>query len=791
MINVSNEFKRLMAEDNRNFLVYLDITLKDGTVLDTLENPDIWEGGFKIDDGVTASGQFTIGSCIINKLTVTLNNIYDKFSAYDFDGAVLTAYLGLKLLDGRIEKIRKGIFTVDEPSYDGATITLECLDNMHKLDRDYSEVPTVYPATLKKIIDDICNVCGITLATVTFDNAGYTVKQRPDNEALTCRQVLSYCAQMACRFGRFDTYGRLRLDWFDQAEFEKNNNLDGGSFDNGIPLYVTGDDADGGNFDDYSNGPFIDGGTFDDASVFHHLYSMSSFSVSTDDVVITGIEVTEEFAETERDKKSTVLAGARGYVLSISGNKLIQKGAATVFAKFLANKLIGLRFRPISASVLGDPTVEAGDLAYVTDRKQNTYDCFITNLTFTLGNYMSVSCDAETPSKNSAKQYSEMTQAVVAARKNAQAQINEYNKAVQMLTSLITQSFGVFKTEEVLEDGSTIYYMHDKPTLAESKSVWKMTADAFAVSSDGGKTWKAGMDSSGNAVVNVLSAIGINCDWIHSGTLILGGYNNQNGVLKILDASGTQIGLWDKEGISLLKGKIAGPSIDLGGINNKNGVLRILDADGKQIGLWNNAGIVLSEGTIAGPSVTLGGKDNANGILKILDENGKQIGLWSKDGIALSKGTIAGPSISLGGKDNANGVLKVFDANGNQIGIWDKSGIVTSGQILSNNQDGEFSILIYNGNIRIRDAEGNTSGIISYLNNGISIQSYGGANSSLVLKRDGTALINASNGIGIYSGIKVGGGTGKTGRAEFSDGSYLSFYDGVLIGGNTTEGGSF
>lgn len=53
----------------------------------------------------------------------------------------------------------------------------------------------------------------------------------------------------------------------------------------------------------------------------------------------------------------------------------------------------------MSTQALSDPTIEAGDLAYVTDRKQNTYHCFITNLTFNLGGFMSVSCDAETPSK--------------------------------------------------------------------------------------------------------------------------------------------------------------------------------------------------------------------------------------------------------------------------------------------------------------------------------------------------------------------------------------------------------
>lgn len=94
-----------------------------------------------------------------------------------------------------------------------------------------------------------------------------------------------------------------------------------------------------------------------------------------------------------------------------------------------------------------------------------------------------------------------------------------YKIAEQQLTSLLAQSFGVFKTEEVLPDGSTVSYMHDKPTLDASMNIWKMTGDAFAVSSDGGKTWNAGLDVSGNAIFNILSVIGIDATWINADNL--------------------------------------------------------------------------------------------------------------------------------------------------------------------------------------------------------------------------------------------------------------------------------
>lgn len=66
-----------------------------------------------------------------------------------------------------------------------------------------------------------------------------------------------------------------------------------GRFDRQDPAkYMTGDDVDGGNFKDYSSGDTYDGGTFANMANYWHIYSLSSLTVSTDDVVITGIRVT-------------------------------------------------------------------------------------------------------------------------------------------------------------------------------------------------------------------------------------------------------------------------------------------------------------------------------------------------------------------------------------------------------------------------------------------------------------------------------------------------------------------
>ena len=125
--------------------------------------------------------------------------------------------------------------------------------------------------------------------------------------------------------------------------------------------------------------------------------------------------------------------------------------------------------------------------------------------------------------------------------------ITGYVDPEAQLPALMAQSFGVFQTVEVLSDGSSIYYLHNKPKLADSMTIWKLTGDAYAVSTDGGKTWNAGVDSNGNTLVNILSSVGVIADWVKIG-------GTTDGVLDVKDSTGATIVRLDKEGITLADG---------------------------------------------------------------------------------------------------------------------------------------------------------------------------------------------------------------------------------------------
>lgn len=475
MRNLSTEFKEEQNNGNHRYLKFVDITLKNGTELH-LDNSNLWNNGISFEEAVSSGDNFDVGAAIINKFSIVINNIEETFSEYVFSGAKAVVYVGLKLSTG-IEKIRicTGIVS-EEPKQKSSIINLTLLDNMSKFDRDYADVKTIFPATRNQIVRDICSVCGVTLQTVKFDHDDFIIQSRPDNEALTCRQMLAWVAQIGCQWAKCDEYGRLCIEWYKDISSEANNLI--------------------------------------------NIKSITNMSVDLEDVVITGVKVTEYIENPSEDNPvKTYMYGKEGYVLSIAENKLITENTGNTIASIIGEKCVGMRFRPFSLNCITDISIEAGDAVKVTDRKGNVYLSYATNVKLQPGNHESISCGAESAERNSAKQYSILTQVEVAARKNIQKEKTEREKALEELAGRLENSPGVFTTVETDTGGGKIYYLHNKPKLSDSDMVWKMTAEAWAVSTDGGKTWNAGMTVDGDTIVRILNAVGVNADWIETGSI--------------------------------------------------------------------------------------------------------------------------------------------------------------------------------------------------------------------------------------------------------------------------------
>lgn len=532
MINTSMAYKKAIQK-NREFSIRDKYVFADGS------EPDMSTTNFmaySINEATSESGKFSIGAAVIKKYTATLNNENDKFSGYNFEGCDISARVGLKLEDGTVEVLQKGRYRIVSAKASNMTISVEGYDSMLFFDRPYSESTLAYPATISEIVRDACTHCQVAYDISTLPWPDYTVRQKPSGGALTFRDVISYCAQIQCCYAKINNLDQLIFGWYDFDAFG-DGNLNGGAFDaESENAYLSGDSADGGTFDDYSAGYSFDAGTFDDMSKYHHIFLLGSQSINTDDITITGVRVSAVLDNS--DQTESYVCGTDGYMLSIEENPLIQSGQAQSVAEYIGSKMIGRTFRPMSITCQSDPCMEAGDGAIVTDRKQNSYQTVITNTTFAIGAMQQITCDAETPTEKNYTKYGASTKLLDKSRKETQKQLTAYDLAASQLGALMAHSMGMYETREVDPDtGAEIKYMHDKPSLEESETIWKQTVDAFAVSTDGGESWNAGIDASGNVLAKVLSVIGLNADWINAGVLTGRKINNGQGTF-LVDENG-------------------------------------------------------------------------------------------------------------------------------------------------------------------------------------------------------------------------------------------------------------
>lgn len=663
MLNVSAKWQRAVMLDNDiNVNCFADIVTASGEKI-PITDSELWANGFEVSDATSSNGTFTIGALIAGKLKIKLNNIYEDYSKYDFDKASVTAYVSKSFSDGTTEKLKIGGYKVSETSYDGSLITLTCLDNINNFNREYDSNLS-YPTTAYEVVRDACIKCDVPFTMARFDNSDYVINEIPsDNQKLTYGQVIAYILQLSGLWGKCGHDGELLIGWYDMSQFDSRG-YDGGTFSTKTTPYSDGDTLNGGNFTDYSSGDIADGGTFTEARNYHNIYTQKDLNVATDDVVITGVKVIVTSKE-DKTKDVNALAGKEGYVVSISDNPFISADKAQTVANYIFKKIGGMRFRPLDATLLSNPLIESGDVALVTDRKQNTYSCFISNRTFTVGSGTKISCDAENASRNSTDKFSNETKAIVQARKVAQAQLSVYDKQMQLLTQLMSQSLGLFKTEQVQEDGSIIYIMHNKADLNSSNIQWKMTANGMAVSSDYGKTWNAGVDKDGNAVFNIMSAIGINFDWAHGGTLTLGGENNTNGKQYVKDANGKTLVTLDNKGIAL------DSSVKIAWDNVAEATAKVTQITKDTVttsyvnALSVKAGSVDAEDitgtTITGKNIVGGTIDIGNGVF-VVDNDGK---------VTASNFNMSGGSIALNGNlSNSTIDLTATDNLGNNYELW-------------------------------------------------------------------------------------------------------------------------
>lgn len=541
MINVSDTFKQKL-QDGERVWQEVEITFPDGTVK-TVKN-EIMGKNCTFSD-CAESSSFPIGCVVCKSMTLELDNTSDQWKNYNFYMAKVHAYLKMqtsvaslaatdKLLDenydpildqsggailatkaateDRVETIDKGIYTITTPEQYGEILSFTALDDMYKTNATYIS-HLVLPQSIETLVRDACETLGIP-SEVSMAHGNLIVSEIPEN--MTFRQLFGWAAMLETANARLDSRGYLRFIRWDFSNTQEDYNAvvdaDGNvTFKGGASIDSESFISPTGNWTIDSDGflTLIESAA-DTSEKLKDFFE--SPTVSSDDIVITGIKL--------KNKENEAMYGSAGYVLELENDLVNDVDLDTVAAQ-IGDSIIGAKFRNMSGELAYNPLIEFGDMAYTYGRKWNRYITPLTDVSCFVNGKTTVKTQADDPIRGMSKFQSESTKAIVEARRLVKKEKTAREKAVKKLEETLKNSSGLYETSVAQEDGSTITYLHDKPTLAESKNVIKFTAEAIGVSNDGGKTYPYGFFLTGDLIAKILYAHGINADYIDTGALIV------------------------------------------------------------------------------------------------------------------------------------------------------------------------------------------------------------------------------------------------------------------------------
>lgn len=470
MYKVSQEVKNLF---NKNYIQVADITVNGVNESFLVAENEIVQGSLSIDRYSVSNSKIEVGSAVAAELTLKLKNDDGKYDNTVFEGAEVFVKIGIKKWDAHrwenavIHWIPCGYFTIDEPPRALSTITISALDRMILFDKTVDISKLSFPMTVADLLNKICTICGVTLATdiTRLPNKDYQITAYPEGQDLTYRTLLQWCAALTgtCAFMNYD--GNLELKWYEQTD-------------------LTISPSERYNSDMQEN-----------------------------DVAITGIYF-KDAANTE------YIAGTDDYCLDLSSNGLLQDNVQVVLDTLYVS-LKGFSYRPYTATIKSAPYIYPMDMIHYEDAKGEVHDTIITNVTFGMNLSTSIAGKGETTQKQKYSQGGGLTkqQATILEklRENLDKAMTAKEQAQLELNRLLSNSLGLNIVTIPQDDGTQVYYFCDGETLESSNIIYTFKANGFAWTkswNDGNPVWKYGFSKDGNAIYNMLAAYKISTEYL-------------------------------------------------------------------------------------------------------------------------------------------------------------------------------------------------------------------------------------------------------------------------------------
>lgn len=475
MYKVSQEVKNLF---NKNYIQIVDITVNGVKESFHVTESEIVQGSLSIDRYSVSNSKIEVGSAIAAELTFKLKNDNGKYDDTVFEGAEVFIKIGIKKWDAhRWEKavinwIPCGYFTIDEPPRTLSTITISALDRMILFDKIADVSKLSFPMTVADLLNKICTICGVTLVTDTtrLPNKDYQIATFPDNQTVTYRTLLQWCAALTgtCAFMNCD--GDLELKWYEQTD-----------------LTISPSER-------YSS------------------------DMQENDITLTGVYF-KDAGNTE------YLAGTDDYCLDLSSNGLLQDNVQVVLDTLYVS-LRGFSYRPYTATIKSAPYIYPMDMIHYEDAKGVVHDTIVTNVTFGMNLCTSIAGKGETTQKQKYSQSGGLTQQQATIleklRENLNKVISAKEQAQLELNRLLSSSLGLNLITISQDDGTTVYYFCNGETLESSNIIYTFKANGFAWTNawdDGHPTWRYGFSKDGNAIYNMLAAYKISAEYLEVGSI--------------------------------------------------------------------------------------------------------------------------------------------------------------------------------------------------------------------------------------------------------------------------------
>ncbi len=623
MKNVSNAFKEVI-KNGGPFYAYAKFKLVDGTELEMTSRKDFYISGNSYTQG--GQGQFPLGEAVSKTIDIGIDNLDERYSSYDFNGCQIVLYTEADLANGTIERLQEGVFTVIDSVTPGDIIELTAQDNMYKADIKFKSTIS-YPTKALLLLQEICTVCGLSLASTSdLAHISFQINSAPNN--VTARQVLGYIAQIMGGNALILPNGQLKIQRYKKEDIAKMSILSGGNLADNIADYISG-----GKFRETVE-DVISGEELNESLQFHILNTgINEPTIATDDIIITGL-TTEVAVKGSSSEKQTITYGTEGYMLNIN-NPLI-KGREEAGLKVIGNVVIGISTRPFSGDFSPNPTIEYMDSVYIVDRKDNIYQSIVSSHTFTYLGNSSVSNNTPSNEKKNATYQSNASDIYRKAQEDIEQNKTEWEKTAEILNNELQNASGLFQTTQTNPDESTIYFLHDKKTLEESQVVIKVTSQAIGISTDGGNTYPTGITVDGDAIVSILQSVGINADWINTGTLKVGGKDNGNGLIQVYDKNGDLLGKINNEGLTIKSGgsvkseataskyvQLRGSNIYFHDLNKNKEVMSVIEGDTTSLDFYVPSSFHLFKGEYKSPNaVQVMNYDGTSNTTKVTNLSG-------------------------------------------------------------------------------------------------------------------------------------------------------------------------